>query len=195
VGGVAIAQTYRARLDSVPEAPLQDTPSGLAPAGDGWFVVNARDAVWLRLDRRGTRCAFESESNPFPQLGFALHVLEPGQPSGLYHAESEQEAFLVLAGECRLIVEDIERILVPWDFFHCPAGTAHTMVGAGDGPCVILMTGSRSDEMTGRYPVSEPAANHGASVAVETTDPDEAYAGFVLGRWERAPSWDGAPWA
>ena len=85
----------------MPEAPLDDTGFGLAPAGDGWFVLNACEAVWLRLDRRGTRRDFESEAHSFPQLDIGLHVLEPGQPAGLYHAESEQEAFLVLSGECR----------------------------------------------------------------------------------------------
>ena len=139
----------------MPEAPLDDVGFGLAPAGDGWFVVNARDAVWLQLDARGSRCDFETEERAFSQLGFALHVLEPGVPAGLYHAESQQEAFLVLAGECRLLVEGVERLLGPWDFFRCPAGTEHMFVGAGDGPCVILMTGTRSKDMEVRYPVSE----------------------------------------
>jgi hypothetical protein len=42
--------------------------------GDGWFVVNARDARWLTLDKRGSRCDFESEDFEFPQLGIGLHV-------------------------------------------------------------------------------------------------------------------------
>jgi uncharacterized cupin superfamily protein len=179
----------------VPEASLENTGAGLAPAGDGWFVLNARDAVWLRLHRRGTRCDFETEAHSFPQLGFGLHVLEPGEPAGLYHAESEQEAFLVLSGECTLLVEGVERPLGPWDFFHSPAETEHIIVGAGEGPSVVLMTGTRSKEMTVRYPVSELAAHYGASVEAETTDPDEAYAGFVLGRWAKPPSWDRLPWA
>ena len=179
----------------MPEAPLDDVGFGLAPAGDGWFVVNARDAVWLQLDARGSRCDFESEEHAFPQLGFALHVLEPGVPAGLYHAESQQEAFLVLTGECRLLVEGVERLLGPWDFFHCPAGTEHMFVGAGDGPCVILMTGTRSKDMEVRYPVSELAARYGASVDEETSDPDVAYARFELGRWQRPPSWNTLPWA
>jgi uncharacterized cupin superfamily protein len=178
----------------VPEAPLEDTGYGLAPAGDGWFVLNARDAVWLRLDRRGTRCDFETETHSFPQLGIGLHVLEPGQPAGLYHAESEQEAFLVLQGECRLLVEGEERLLQPWDFFHCPPGVEHIIVGAGDGPSVILMTGTRSNG-TVRYPVSALAARYGASADEETTDPEQAYAGFELGRWARPPSWSSLPWA
>ena len=92
----------------MPEAPLDDIGFRLAPAGDGWFVVNARDAVWLQLDARGARCGFESEEHAFPQLGTALHVLEPGEPAGLYHAESQQEPFFVLTGECRLLVEGVD---------------------------------------------------------------------------------------
>jgi hypothetical protein len=49
------------------------------------------------------------------------------------------------------------------------------IVGAGDGPCAILMIGARPDEPI-RYPVSEVAAKYGASVAKETSEPDEAYA-------------------
>ena len=50
----------------------------------------------------------------------SLNVLQPGQPKGLYHAENAQEDFLVLAGECVLIVEGQERTLKQWDLFHCP---------------------------------------------------------------------------
>ena len=164
----------------MPEARLDDSGSGLAPAGDGWFVVNVRDAQWLTWETasRGSVCSFESPEFEFTQLGIGLHVLEPGEPTGLYHSESQQEAFLVLSGECRLLVEGEERLLRPWDFFHSPAGTEHIFVGAGDGPCVILMTGARSDDMEVLYPVSELAARYGASVEEETSDPEQAYARF-----------------
>jgi uncharacterized cupin superfamily protein len=184
----------------VPEAPLDDSGSGLAPAGDGWFVVNVRDAQWLTSESRGKKpsgseCAFESQEFAFPQLGIRLHVLEPGEPNGLYHSESEQEAFLVLSGECRLLVEGEERLLRPWDFFHSPAGTEHIFVGAGGGPCVIFMVGSRSGDWKVRYPVSELAARYGASAAEETSDPRQAYAGFEPSRRELPSYWDRLPWA
>jgi uncharacterized cupin superfamily protein len=111
-------------------------------------------------------------------------VLWPGEPNGLYHSESGREAFLVLSGECTLIVEEEERPLRQWDFFHCPAGTRHIFVGAGDGPCAILMIGGRSAEATLNYPVSEVAARHGASAAKETSNPSEAYADWS---WNFAP--------
>jgi uncharacterized cupin superfamily protein len=183
------------------EAPLEDSGSGLAPAGDGWFVVNVRDAEWLtsengELQPSGSECAFESREFWFRQLGFRLHVLPPGQPNGLYHSESAQEAFLVLSGECTLLVEGNERTLRQWDFFHSPAGTEHIFVGAGDGPCVILMAGARSEDMTILYPVSELAARYGAGVEKETSDPDEAYVGrFEPSRRERPSYWDSLPWA
>jgi uncharacterized cupin superfamily protein len=75
-----------------------------------------RDAEWWFSERRGARCAFESEyGDPpveFAQFGINVTVLEAGQ-TGLYHAESNQEAFLVLSGECALLVEDEERRLRP----------------------------------------------------------------------------------
>jgi uncharacterized cupin superfamily protein len=183
----------------VREAPLGESGSGLGPTDDGWFVVNVRDAVWLTSENgekqsSGSESSFENPKFAFPRFGIRLHVLEPGEPNGLYHSESEQEDFLVLSGECRLLVEGEERILRPWDFFHCPAGTEHIFVGAGDGPCVILMAGGRSEDWEARYPVSELAARYGASAQEETTDPDQAYVGFEPSRLERPSYWDRLPW-
>jgi uncharacterized cupin superfamily protein len=181
----------------VPEAQLEDLGSGLAPVTQGWFVVNVRDAEWWNSASRGARCAFDNEygESPieFPDLGINLTVLEPGE-TGLYHAEVNQEAFLVLSGECALLVEGDERRLRPWDFFHAHPWTEHAFVGAGEEPCVILMVGARSGPGV-RYPVSELAADYGASVAEETTDWRQAYAGAELFRRERPPSWARLPWA
>src|SRR5438552_9571710 len=178
----------------MPEARLDESGSGVAPAGDGWFVVNVRDAQWVTSENggkqpSGSECAFESQKFEFPQLGIRFHVLEPGESNGLYHSESKQEAFLVLNGECRLLVEGEERLLRPWDFFHSPAGTEHIFVGAGDGPCVILMAGARSEDMAVLYPVSELAAGHGASAEEETSDPRQAYAEFEPSRRGRPSCW------
>lgn len=174
---------------------MPDTPDdGGGPATE-WFVVNARDARWGTQGSFGWQSLFESPQAWFPQVGIKLTVLEPGRPNCLYHSESQQEAFLVLSGECTLIVDGEERTLRPWDFFHCPAGTEHVFVGAGDGPCVILMAGARTDDEQLLYPVSELAARYGASVEQETSDPDEAYAPFGEGRLERPPSWDRLPWS
>jgi quercetin dioxygenase-like cupin family protein len=185
----------------VPEAQLTDSGSGLAPVGEGWFVVNVRDAEWWSANTRGARCSFENEYGrppvEFPQLAINLTILEAGQTT-LYHAEATQEAFLVLAGECRLLVEGEERVLRPWDFFHCAPWTEHAFVGAGEEPCVILMTGPRGVAAGGaqvRYPVSELAARFGAGVAEETTDPAQAYANAEWFRRERPPCWDRLPWA
>ena len=179
----------------MPEARLNDSGSGLTPAGDGWFVVNVRDVEWWTSETFGSACRFESRELPFPQLGINLRVLEPGEPNCLYHAESQQEAFLVLAGECRLLVDGEERVLRAWDFFHCPAGTEHVSVGAGDGPCVVLMTGARSEDEQLLYPVSELAARYGASAEEETPDPSVAYARFARPKQRRPSSWARLPWA
>lgn len=178
------------------EARLEDFGSGLAPVTEGWFVVNVRDAEWW-TGWCGSNCAFDNELGKveFEQLGFRLHVLEPGQPGGLYHAESTQEGFLVLAGECKLLVEREERLLRAWDFFHCAPWTEHIFVGGGDGPCVILMTGARSEDMKGRYPVWEVAASYGASAKEETSDPEAVYAGFELWQRGRPSFWARLPWA
>ena len=155
----------------MPEAPLEDSGSGLAPAGDGWFVVNVRDAERWSSETFGSATVFETREFSFPQFGINVIVLRPGEPNCLYHSESQQEAFLVLSGECKLLVEGEERLLRAWDFFHSPAGTAHVFVGAGDEPCAILMVGARTDDEQLLYPVSELAARYGASAEEETPDP------------------------
>jgi uncharacterized cupin superfamily protein len=179
----------------MPEAPLDDSGSGLAPAGDGWFVVNVRDAAWWTSETFGSGCMFETREFAFPQFGINVSVLEPDEPNCLYHSESQQEGFLVLSGECKLLVEGVERPLRQWDFFHCPAGTEHVFVGAGDGPCVIVMVGVRPEDETLLYPVSELAARYGASAEEETPDPKQAYARFQPPVRARPPYWDRLPWA
>jgi uncharacterized cupin superfamily protein len=155
------------------EAPLTQTPAGSVPGGPGWFVLNALDARWLEGDF-GAYTRFEGESR-FPSLGVNIGILEPGQASCYYHGEEEQEDFLVLSGECLLLIEGQERPLRAWDFVHCPAWTEHVFVGAGTGPCALLAVGTRlSDAVV--YPVSELAQRHRAGVAKETRNPSDAYA-------------------
>jgi uncharacterized cupin superfamily protein len=160
----------------VREASLRSTEHGLVPEGEGWFVVNAREARWWE-NELGGYCGFEGEPR-FTQLGINLNVLPPGMPMAMYHREEEQEDFLVLAGEAVLVVEGEERPLRAWDFVHCPPGTDHVIVGAGDRPCLVLAVGARTDAGGLVYPVSEAAVRRGAGVERETSDPKEAYARF-----------------
>ena len=170
----------------VPEAPLETTDSGLVPKGEGWFVVNAKEARWFEHEAFGSGAVFEGEP-AFEQLGINIGVLEPGQPACMYHRENQQEDFLVLFGECLLLVEGEERPLQAWDFVHCPPGTNHVFVGAGDGPCGIVSVGRRlgRDEEELVYPVEEIALKHSAGVEEETPDPKTAYAPY--GRAAEAP--------
>lgn len=179
----------------VEEARLAQTDSGFVPEGDGWFVVNVRDAAWVERPGFAAACRFERLDEPFEQLGINIRVLEPGRPSGLYHRDSCQEDFLVLAGECVLLIEGQERRLRPWDFVHCPPNTDHIFVGVGDGPCAILMVGARRDERTITYPVSEVAQRYGAGVERETSSPAEAYAPYPPQRPGRPARWSELPWA
>jgi len=164
----------------VPESRLESTEHGAVPKGEGWFVLNARDARWRPSEGRGAYCIFEGEPG-FPQLGIHLVSLAPGEPMAMYHWEADQEDFLVLAGEALLIVEGVERPLRQWDFVHCPAGTKHVIVGAGDAPCLVLAVGARERSTGpewGGYTVDEAALRHGAGVEQETTEPARAYARF-----------------
>src|ERR671922_1419189 len=164
----------------VSESRLEPGEHGVVPQGDGWFVLNAREARWRHAPGRDAVCEFEGEPE-FPQVGINLRVLGPGEAMAMYHWEADQEDFLVLSGEALLIVEGVERRLRRWDFVHCPAETRHTIVGAGDAPCAVLAVGAREHQSNadwGGYPVDEAAVRHGAGVDRETNEVREAYARF-----------------
>ena len=160
---------------TVPEAPLVTTGEGLSPQGEGWFVVNARESRWLE-GHFGAYTRFEGDVR-FPQLGINIGVLEPGQPACMYHGEDEQEDFLVLAGECLLLIEGEERPLKAWDFVHCPKGTEHVFVGAGYGP-VRGAGGRQPFRRRSRLPGQRAGATARRRGPEETHKPEEAYAGF-----------------
>jgi uncharacterized cupin superfamily protein len=148
-----------------------------------WSVLNAREGRWRERGPRGR--VKELVEDDDAQVGVNLFVLEPGQPMSMYHWEADQEGFLVLSGEALLIVEDEERTLRQWDYFHCPVPVPHTIVGAGSGPSAILAIGAREHqhgEGWGGYPYSDVATKHDASAEEETTNADEAYARFPDGR-------------
>jgi uncharacterized cupin superfamily protein len=161
------------------EAPLEHGEHGLVPTGEGWFVLNAKEARWHVEGTGGKLTFFEGDQVRFEQLGINVSVLEPGQPMAMYHWENEQEDFLVISGEALLVVEGEERRLEAWDLAHCPPQTKHVIVGAGSGPCVIVALGTRlAGDDWGAYTVDETALKHDASVDAETTDPGVAYARF-----------------
>src|SRR5438270_7087286 len=149
----------------VPEARLHATEHGLVPAGEGWFILDARDGRWRVWEGLGARLSFEGDTE-FPQVGINLYVLGPGEPMGMYHREADQEDFLVLAGEALLIVEGSERALRQWDFVHCPPDAEHMIIGAGEGRCFLLAVGAREHQTGdwGAYTVNEVARRHGISV-------------------------------
>jgi len=167
------------------EARLERDENGLVAATEGWFAVNVRDAAWVTSETFGAACIFEGDAVPFGQIGYTLCVLQPGQPNGMYHHEGDQEDFLVLSGECLAIIEGSERPLRAWDFVHCPPGTEHIFVGAGDGPCVIFMAGARAHRGETVYVRDEVALRHGAGVETETSLSRDAYARFAP--WKAGP--------
>ena len=150
---------------------MERTEAGLRPVSDGWFVVNAADALGETRRAGAVTASFEGEAAEFEDFGINVTVLEDGVPNCLYHRESLQEAFLVLDGSPLLLIEGEERRLKQWDFVHCPPGATHVFVGPG----VILMVGTRDPDEEVHYPVDELAGRHGASAAAPSDDPKEAY--------------------
>jgi uncharacterized cupin superfamily protein len=158
------------------EAQLAKAENGwLEPEGDGWYVLNAKDAKWLS-NEMGWYCNFEGAER-FPEFGLNLNRLPPGAPMALYHHEPVQEGFLVLDGEALLIIEGEEHPLKRWDYVHCPPGVSHVVIGAGDG-ALVLAVGARAPGVHATYPVDEAALRHGAGVEVETNNARDTYAKF-----------------
>ena len=195
VSGLPLHATFVQTADVGSEAPVRMSKNGLVTDGEGWFVVNARESRWRDEGPLGSYCTFEGK-RPFPHFGINISILEPGEIMAMYHREDGQEAFLVLAGECTLIVEGKERPLVQWDFFYCAPATEHVIVAAGEQSAVVLAVGARGRGFGGGivYTVCEAAAQYGASVARETTKPAEAYekahAGLPRSKWVKyRPGW------
>jgi uncharacterized cupin superfamily protein len=155
-----------------------------------WYVENVRDFPWFVNEKFGARSMLVPRES---QVGVRVHVLEPGKPSTLYHRESGQEGFLVVEGECVLIVDGEERPLKQWDYFHCAPETTHACVGAGDGPCVMVTLGRRGGgEIT--YEVNATALARGAGVEQETGSPEDAYAPHPKWAEGYPESWSELPW-
>jgi uncharacterized cupin superfamily protein len=186
----------------VTEARLERVASGLAP-GDARMVRGERgDAAWVtNAEWSGGVCIFESDESVLrgrpdlsayekPEAGFTLRVVPPGRPADIYHAESVQEDFLILAGEGMLIIEEEERPIRTWDVVHCPPMTAHTFVATGDAPLILIATGNRRADLERIYPRSDVALRRAAGSEVTTTQPDRT------GHWEvrRPDDWDELPW-
>jgi uncharacterized cupin superfamily protein len=149
---------------------------------DEAFITNIADAPAVSHPRRSTCICLEPEDGLWPETGVNVQIMQPGQPNCRYHSEPVQEDFLVLYGECVVILDGEERSMRQWDFLHCPAGTEHVFVGAGSGPCAVLMIGSRREDAA-HYPVNGVAARYGASVTTATDDPAEAYADWRQEPW------------
>jgi uncharacterized cupin superfamily protein len=174
----------------VPETSLEKTEHGLVATGEGWYVLNACDSRWYYVQGRGAFCDLEGDQD-FAQLGINVQALAPGEAMAMYHWEADQEDFLVVSGEGLLIVEGEERPLRTWDFVHCPPQTTHTIVGAGDRPCVVVAVGARQHQDSpdwGAYPVDELALRYEAGVERETNVPDEAYASVRARYGMRVPT-------
>jgi uncharacterized cupin superfamily protein len=142
-----------------------------------WHITNIRDATWYQEGPFGVSGNFQRDER-FHEFGFNFAVVWPGQPVAMYHRETNQEGFLVLAGECLTIVEGEEHPMRQWDYLHCPSNTNHIIIGAGDGPAFLIAVGARSDDRDIVYPVDPTALAHQAGVERETTEPSEAYAPF-----------------
>jgi hypothetical protein len=82
----------------VPEAPLEQTQTGLMPVGEGWFVLNAREARWLHRKGQSASCEFEGETE-FPQIGIFLRVLTPGAPMAMVHCPPHTKHIIIGAGD------------------------------------------------------------------------------------------------
>ena len=145
---------------------------------ESYFVANVRELRWQE-NELGATCEFDKHRERFGEFGINLTVLAPGQPMTMYHRERCQEGFLVLRGECLLIVDSGEVPLRQWDYFHCPPDVAHAIVGSGAGLSLVLAVGGRVGPDVILYPRDETALKHGAGVAQDTPHPQEAYARFT----------------
>jgi uncharacterized cupin superfamily protein len=140
-----------------------------------WFVANVRELRWQE-NELGATCEFDKHRERFQEFGINLTVLRPGQSMTMYHREGYQEGFLVLRGECLLLVEGQEISLKQWDYFHCPPDVPHAILGADKETSLVLAVGNRVGPDVILYPRDETALKHSAGVEHNTPNSKEAYA-------------------
>ena len=164
------------------------TDAGLVPQARAGSCSTHATHRGSEATERGQDTDFEG-GQEWAQLGFRIQVVAPGQ-RGVYHGERGQEDFLVVSGECVLVIEGEERRLKAWDFVHCPPWTKHIFVGAGEAPCVIVMVGSRMSALRGRLR-GRARLQRGTMRACSRRrrGPDEAYA-----RWGQRNGTYGEGW-
>jgi mannose-6-phosphate isomerase-like protein (cupin superfamily) len=107
--------------------------------------------------------------------------------------EYDEEGFLVLRGECLLVIEEQECDLAPGDFVYCPPGTDHILVGAGARACSSCSAPANDTESSSTQ--ANRSRAHAAPVDAETTSPAEAYREsppWIASRHPR--SWAAAQW-
>jgi uncharacterized cupin superfamily protein len=148
------------------------------------FVVHVDEGQWIGNGAHAfmaPEAQGEQPTERFPQFGVSVDVLDPGEGASYHRELWEDETFLILAGECDLVIEGELYRLGPGTFVHCPAGTAHVFVGAGNSPCQLVMFGARGlvpeGEEWGEYVPDAHADRFGLAVAERTSDPKVAYAG------------------
>ncbi|MCW2924562.1 MAG: cupin protein [Thermoleophilia bacterium] len=173
---VAAPWSWRLDRSPRPEGGLHALHRG----DNGWFAVHLDDIPWV--DNGPVARGRIDHLFHFDQYGMNIQVMQPGQPNCRYHREHrDDETMLVLGGEAIAIIEGEEHPVRAGHLVHCPAGTAHVFVGAGDRPSAVLMVGNRDPRWSegpewGTYVADPVAARHGAAVEEDTNDPEVAYA-------------------
>jgi hypothetical protein len=72
------------------EARIENTNDGRLPVGDGWFILNLGEMPWETVTGSGAWRDFDWAQKPGePGIGFHIHVLQPGENFGYYHAEAK----------------------------------------------------------------------------------------------------------
>jgi mannose-6-phosphate isomerase-like protein (cupin superfamily) len=135
-----------ARQLAPPREPAPVSHRACTPVEKLWKAAREISRAWIH--QLGSRAAYRTRVTPAhrhspdanrvltPHKGFASSAStcacsSRANRTASTHRESHQEDFLVLAGECTLLVEDQERQLQAWDFVHCPPDTEHIFIGAG----------------------------------------------------------------
>jgi hypothetical protein len=133
----------------VPESQLEKTEHGLVSKGEGWFVLNKRDAVWRHVDGRGASASLAPISKASGNSSSSASIRScsgSGRTDGHVPLEGRSGGLPRGVGEAVLIIEGEERQLRAWDFVHCPPNTKRVIGGAGSGPCFVIAVGAREHD-------------------------------------------------
>lgn len=125
-------------------------------------IRHLKDLPWVDVTYAGTQAKFgqvKDLENTFGMRRFGIDVqrLRPGDQNSPYHTHDEEdELFLVLEGNCKLLLDGTHYDLQQGDCVYTKPGQAHCFYNDGLEDCLLLVSGIHCGRWDATYLTGNP---------------------------------------